>query len=244
MNVDEGESLKRNIAEMPRRRRWLWICPAIVLSVLVLVILWPRYDRNFGVVDPGRVYRSAQPYTGLGTLISSHKLGTVLNLRGGSSIDPWYANEVSTTEAAGVDFYDFPMSATRRPSRSELLVLLDFFERCRYPLLIHCKQGSDRTGMASAIYLMTVKGLPPGDAVGEFSIFYGHVPLSGTRRLHEPFDEYAAWLEANSLSHTPKRFRDWLKREYQGEGREIDPVPLLPGPRHAIATGARAAVTR
>ena len=243
MNLDQEALVTRDADGIPRRRRWLRVWQAaIFLTLVVLAVLWPRYDRNFGVVDPGRVYRSAQPYKGLGTLIREKKLGTILNLRGGSSVDPWYANEVSTTEAAGVDFYDFPMSATRRPSRSELLVLLDFFERCRYPLLIHCKQGSDRTGMASAIYLMSMKSLPPGDAVGEFSIVYGHVPFSGTRRLHEPFDEYAAWLGAKSLDHTPARFRNWLEREYKSEGREAGPLPLLPGPRHSVAAKERAAV--
>ena len=66
----------------------------------------------------------------------------------------------------GLEFYDLPMSACRRPTRRELLVLLDLFEHCRYPLLIHCKSGSDRTGLASALYLMSRRGEPPGGRSG------------------------------------------------------------------------------
>ena len=78
----------------------------------------------------------------------------------------------------------------------ELLVLLDLFEHCRYPLLIHCKSGSDRTGLASALYLMSRRGEPPGWAVRGFTLKHGHVPLFGPEHLHEPFREYEAWLKA------------------------------------------------
>src|SRR5262249_57216146 len=91
-------------------------------------------------------------------LIRGRRIASVLNLRGGSLADTFYQEEVRVTHALGVDFYDLPMSATRRPSRRELLLLLDLFGRCRYPLLIHCKEGSDRTGLACAPYLMASRG--------------------------------------------------------------------------------------
>jgi hypothetical protein len=189
------------------------------------------FHGNFGVVKRGLVYRSAQPKDDLAALVDEWKVASILNLRGGGTSDSFYSNEVQVTSAKGIDFYDFPMSATRRPSRRDLLVLLDLFQRCRYPLLIHCKSGSDRTGMASALYLMAQADTPPDRALESFSLYYGHIPLFGPDRLHEPFHEYAEWLKQGSLSHSPQRLREWVEREYQAED-PLKPIPTLPtGPR-------------
>jgi protein tyrosine phosphatase (PTP) superfamily phosphohydrolase (DUF442 family) len=211
---------------------------AALLVGNLLVFRRPLFQGNFGVVDPDRVYRSAQPGKGFETLIREKRLASVLNLRAGSPADPFYAEETRTTRELKVDFFDFPMSATQRPSRRELLVLLDLFKRCKYPLLIHCKQGSDRTGLVTALYLMAVRGQKPERAIKAFSLEYGHIPLFGTKHLHEPIDEYARWLKEQALPHTPERFEDWVKRDY----RSADPPamfrPLRPGPREQVLSGS------
>ena len=198
----------------------------------------PWLNGNFGVVDPGMVYRSAQPLDGLTTLIAERKVATVLNLRGGSDADPWYAAEVAATRRLGVDFYDLPLVATVRPSRKQLLTVLDLLDHCKYPLLIHCKSGSDRTGLVSGLYLMAKKGLDPDHAEDAFSLYYGHVPLLGTRHLHEPFREYAQWLRSHQLSHTPERLRAWVARDYRADDAyaEVAPLPTGPRPRQSART--------
>jgi hypothetical protein len=190
---------------------------------------------NFAVVDPGRVYRSAQPKRGLAALLRDHQIASVLNLRGGTPADWWYAEEVSTTAQRGVDFYDLPLSADRPPSRRELLQLLDLFGRCRYPLLIHCKSGSDRTGLAAAVYRMVVMGQSPEDALRAFTLWRGHVPLLGPERLHEPILAYARWLEERGERHTPERFRSWVVHRYAPDESPVPVRRLRPGPRAALA---------
>lgn len=204
---------------------------AAALLASIAVFRNPLFHRNFGVVVPGRVFRSAQPSDDLGRLVEGRQIASILNLRGGSPDDPFYANEVTLVRSRRIDFYDFPMSASRRPSRRELLVLLDLFGRCRYPLLIHCKSGSDRTGLASALYLMARAGTPPAQALRSFSLYYGHVPLLGPERLHEPLLEYEAWLKARHLTHTPDRLREWVEREYQAPDPASGFEPLPEGPR-------------
>lgn len=191
----------------------------------------PLFDGNRGVVVPGEVFRAAQPTGDVAGLIQSQRLASVLNLRGGGPADAWYVDEVEATREAGVDFYDLPMSATRRPSRRELLTLLDLFGRCKYPLLIHCKSGADRTGLAVGLYLMSRRGMPPDRAESAFTLSHAHIPLFGPERLHEPFREYAAWLSDRRLDHTPDRLVDWVRNVYRSD----DPVaaldPIRPGPR-------------
>src|SRR5439155_21201001 len=113
---------------------------AVVVSLGALSLSWvfrrPWFQGNLGVVDAGRVIRSAQPTTQLPGWIRDYQLRSILNLRGGSPADWWYDAEVKTAAASGVSFYDLPLRATRRPTRCELLVLIDTLSSCRYPLLI------------------------------------------------------------------------------------------------------------
>jgi protein tyrosine phosphatase (PTP) superfamily phosphohydrolase (DUF442 family) len=197
----------------------------------VCLLLRPLVSSNLGTVDPGRVIRAAQPTTRLPQLIKDHHLASILNLRGGSFKDTWYESEVRTAEANGVAFFDFPLKATTRPTRSELLTLIDFFDHCKYPLLIHCKAGADRTGLASALYLMLQKKVPPQEAIRTFTIYHGHIPLLGTEHLHEPLDEYTQWLDSMGLAHAPARFREWVKKDYRSDDPSSEPSPLFPGPR-------------
>lgn len=195
------------------------------------LLLKPLVTQNIGIVDPGRVIRSAQPTARLGEMIRDYKLASILNLRGGSPADSFYANEVRVADEAGVRFYDLPLSATRRPKRRELLMVIDILSKCDYPLLIHCKSGADRTGLASALYKLMILGQPPEQALEAFTITHSHIPLFGTQRLHDPINEYAAWLAQHGLSHTPERFRDWVKNDYKADDPSVDPPPLAVGPR-------------
>jgi protein tyrosine phosphatase (PTP) superfamily phosphohydrolase (DUF442 family) len=231
-------SLQTNVdkARLPSGLRRHPTQAAVVLLVLVALGLCgvfrrPWFQGNLGVVDAGRVFRSAQPTTQLTAWIRDYHLRSILNLRGGSFADRWYDAEVQAAQDHGVSFYDLPLSATRRPSRRDLLRLIDTLKSCPYPLLIHCKSGADRTGLASAVYLLVNRGESPERAEQAFSIAFGHVPLGGPEHLHEPLDEYAAWLTARGLLPTPERFRNWVKNDYEPGGDRTDPPPLEPGPR-------------
>jgi protein tyrosine phosphatase (PTP) superfamily phosphohydrolase (DUF442 family) len=212
----------------------------LVLRVLVLVAIFsglaffhrPLFSSNFAVVDPGRVYRSAQPKSNLAYLLDNAqpRPASIVNLRGGSESDWWYAAEIRAASERGIDFYDVPLSAVRRPTRLELLLLLDLFDRCRYPLLIHCKSGADRTGLASGFYLMARRGVPPEQAINAFSVAHGHFPIGGPEHLHEPFIEYAAWLNSRGLSHTPALLRTWVEHDYQADDPLPEMVSVRPGP--------------
>ncbi len=221
------------------RARWVWCRRLLALAALIAVV-WtfrcPLFFQNFGVVEPGAVYRCAQPKGNLVRLIHDHRLASVLNLRGGTEADPWYEAEVRQTREQQVDFYDFPISAIRRPSRWELLALVDLIERCRYPLLIHCKWGSDRTGLVCSLFLMVKRGEPPSQALRAFSVRHGHFPVGGPKHLEEPLFEYGVWLKAHRLAHTPTRFREWIEHEYQADDPPISLPPLRPGPRPRVST--------
>ena len=230
-----GPILSDPVSRRRRRRRRILLSLALLLLITTYSFRRPLFHGNFGVVERERVFRSAQPEAGLAETIRTNHLASILNLRGGSTADKFYANEVRVTKELGVEFYDFPMSATRRPTRRELLVLIDLLGRCRYPLLIHCKSGSDRTGLATALYLMVGRGVGPKTASRAFTLDYGHVALNGTQRLHEPLDEYATWLITEQLAHTPERLRSWVETRYESPDPSAAYRPLRPGPRESLA---------
>jgi hypothetical protein len=232
-----GDDISRSSSRMGSRRLLLRLALVAILACAAVpgsLLLRPWTGSNLGIVHGGQVIRAAQPTTGLPALIHDYHLASILNLRGGSPRDWWYNDEVETAKKRRVAFFDLPLSATKRPSRRDLLRLIDTLDRCDYPLLIHCKAGADRTGLATAVYLMTHCNEPPRQALRAFTIYHSHVPLFGTEHLHEPLDEYASWLDAKQLEHTPERFRAWVKNEYKSEDPAVDPPPLEPGPRKAL----------
>lgn len=234
----EPAEIDEEIQRSPQKKRLLrriakWTARFCLLVALGVggFLLQPFYSHNIGIVDPGRVYRSAQPTSRADDMIREYRLASILNLRGGTPKNFFYANEVRAAQDAGISFYDLPLSATRRPKRRELLLLIDVLNQCDYPLLIHCKSGADRTGLASAIYRMEILGQPPEQAKRAFTVLHSHIPWFGTQHLHEPFDEYEAWLTQRGVKHAPGLFRDWVKNEYRADDPSQEPPPLAAGPR-------------
>ncbi len=217
-----------------RLRTWKLAAMVVLLGALSAswVLRRPWFESNLAVVASGLVIRSAQPTTQLADWARRYQLKSVVNLRGGGPGDWWYGNEIKSAKESGIAYYDLPLSATRRPTRRELLQLIDLLETCSYPLLIHCKSGADRTGLASALYRMVRRGEPPEAALSSFSIEFGHIPFFGTEHLHEPLQEYAAWLKNSGKTHSADLFRAWVRNEYVAPDPPDDPALIRPGPRN------------
>src|SRR5947208_2890821 len=80
---------------------------------------------NFAVVEPGRVYRSAQmPADALARVVRERGIKTVLNLRGPNADESWYRAERTATLAAGATQVDVPMSSCQWLSRARLRALI------------------------------------------------------------------------------------------------------------------------
>jgi protein tyrosine phosphatase (PTP) superfamily phosphohydrolase (DUF442 family) len=201
--------------QVSRRRVFrVGVVLGIVLLIVSTIAYKPLFRQNFAEVVPGKLYRSAQPDDRLGRWIEEHNILSVLNLRGGKPAYDWYAQEMKIVRDHSTDYYEIPMSAQIRPRRRELLQIIDLLGRARYPMLIHCKSGADRTGLGVALYHMIVRKEPPQTALAGFSISHGHIPLFGPEKLQQPIREYAKWLDSQGLIHTPERFQDWVEKLY------------------------------
>jgi hypothetical protein len=170
---------------------------------------------NFHTVVPGRVYRCAQPSgAALEQMLKAHHIRTVVNLRGCGAPFPWYLDECRATHGLNVAQEDICFSAGRLPSAPELRRLIEVLDRCEYPILLHCRRGADRTGVAAAIVLLLETGFDLDRARRQLGLRYGHVALGRPAYLDQFFDLYQEWLEAHHWGHSPDRFRRWAQEEY------------------------------
>jgi protein tyrosine/serine phosphatase len=170
----------------------LMTIPTLALGSYLAIL---QIDGNFHEVLPGQLYRSAQPTPSeLAQYIKRYGIRTVVNLRGPSE-RAWYRDEVATTQKLSVQHVDFRMRASQQltPDESERLITL--LKEAPKPVLIHCKAGADRTGLASVIYLQQIAGVNEETAEWQLSPLYGHLPLPFLRT----YAMDRTWLQLESM---------------------------------------------
>jgi protein tyrosine phosphatase (PTP) superfamily phosphohydrolase (DUF442 family) len=155
-----------------------------VLIVALAVGSWAlglQVTGNIHTVEDGVLYRSAQ-LNGqrLTDVLTTYGIRSVINLRGGNRGDWWYQNELEVTAANSVAHFDVYMAATSEPSAEVVSRLIEIMRTAPRPILIHCNSGSDRAGLASALYERLLKGLPAEVADAQLSFRYGHFPWLGS----------------------------------------------------------------
>ena len=187
---------------------------------------------NFHPVVPGRVYRSAQP-TGprLEEYVDRHGIRTVISLRGPQHKNTWLA-ETRAAQARGLSLEVVTLSPVRLPSPSEVGRLIEAFDRSEPPILIHCRQGADRTGLAATTYLLLYTDSDCRTAGRHCSLRFGHVGLRREAAADSFFEQYDQWLAEHGQTHTQARFRQWATTEYC-PGPHRARLELVAAPDHA-----------
>lgn len=151
-----------------------------------------QVNGNFHVVERGRVYRSGQLSSiELGRAINSYGLRSVLNLRGASPGEAWYDSEIAVSHTRGLAHYDYGINAEQPATVAQVEDILRTIRNAPKPILVHCKSGSDRTGLVSALYLFS-RGESAKNAEKELSLRYGHFPylVGNTISMDDSFHAY------------------------------------------------------
>jgi protein tyrosine/serine phosphatase len=157
------------------------------LAIIAAARLWYVEEQgNFHPITPGEAYRSAQlDQDELEYYIRKFGIHSIINVRGKKTGKPWYMEEIETCRNLGVRHYDLKLSPKKAPSPRRIKELLRLFRIAPRPVLIHCKAGADRAGLAAALWKMVIDGAPQSEARRHLSIRYGHMPLGPTRALDE-----------------------------------------------------------
>jgi protein tyrosine phosphatase (PTP) superfamily phosphohydrolase (DUF442 family) len=192
----------------------------IIIAASAFQVYYVLLGGNFHTALPNKVFRCGQlSGKDLEKVISEHNIRTVVNLRGCSPTLPWYQEETRATHNLNVAQEDICLSATRLPATHELRRLIEVLDRTEYPILLHCRHGSDRTGLASAVVLLMQPNVTFQEARSQLSVWFGHLVLGRLKYLDRFFDLYSEWLGQHGFSHSPDHFREWIAADnFPGEG--------------------------
>jgi protein tyrosine phosphatase (PTP) superfamily phosphohydrolase (DUF442 family) len=198
-------------ASLSRRRLSRRLSFTLTPLIAIALFLWyiGVIGGNVHTVVPGRVYRSAQ-LTGknLDAVLAEDHIRSQIDLRGGSMDDGFYRSEIASCKRYGVTHYDVTMSARRLPDPAKLQKLFDIFDHAQYPILYHCKAGSDRTGLVSTLYLHVYRHIPLDQAEAQGLTWrYGHFSFGETHAMNDFFTLYRKTGDGMPI-------RQWISARY------------------------------
>ena len=155
-----------------------------IITVLGLVAAIAAYitieiqTGNFHEVIKGEFYRAAQPNgEDIARYAKRYGIKSIINLRGANEDADWYQKEVAAAKDNGITHIDFRMKAARELTDEQAIELIGLMRDAPKPLLIHCRAGADRTGLASAFYVAGVAKLGEEPAERQLWLHYGHLPF-------------------------------------------------------------------
>jgi protein tyrosine/serine phosphatase len=156
----------------------------LVTSLLLLLLslgsyaLFTRVTGNFHEVVKGSIYRSGQlNCVELAEKTSKLGIRSVLNLRGRNLGKDWYDEEVAFCVRNGIRHEDIQLSSGRELSLKQMNEIVVILKTLPAPLLIHCKDGADRTALVAALYHLAIEEKSPLEADKELTMWYGHIPF-------------------------------------------------------------------
>lgn len=214
----------------PQRSRRAWLPFDLALTFLAaLQVYYICFGPNFHTVLPGRVYRSAQlDVTELRQAIIRCNLKSIINLRGECCDQDWYLYEQDVAKKQGLTLVDVNLSTYMPPNRHELRKLVHALCTAKEPLLIHCRQGADRTSLAAALAILLKTNGSLSEAREQMTWRYAHSPVGRVQILDAALDDYEKWLADQGQPHSPERLVHWVDEVYLPGPywAEIEPLVL------------------
>lgn len=164
----------------------------VVLGMLAAARFWYLEEQgNFHTITPGEAYRSAQMDADeLEYYIHRFDIRSIINLRGEKPVEPWYKEEIEICRKFGIRHYSLGLNAEAAPSSEQIDNLLRIYAEAERPVLIHCKAGADRAGLAAALWKIIVNGMPKFIAREQLSIRFGHMPFGPTQVLDSFLEDW------------------------------------------------------
>jgi protein tyrosine/serine phosphatase len=173
-----------------------------------------------------KLFRSGQPSPSqLKKLKLKYGIQTIINLRGENGLSA-FKLEKKACQVLGLNLVNLRIYSRNPPNFEEVDQLLKTFNTIKYPALIHCKSGADRTGIVAALYRILILKESIEDAMDELSWKYGHIKTSNTGVLDYFFECY---LKQNKNKKIP--FLKWVQtydpKSLKNEFRSVGWVNLI-----------------
>lgn len=158
---------------------------------------------NFHTVQKNKIYRSKQlTPKKLNFYIKKYDIKNVINLRGENPGKKWWEQEKEITQKNNTNFYNISLSAARLPNKENIIYLLKLYDKLNEPILIHCRGGADRTGMACALWRLYKEKTNKKIAKKQLSLRFRHSKNKNpAMKFFITIWEGKEWLE-KSYEHT------------------------------------------
>ena len=142
-----------------------------------------------------KLYRSGQPREGSLSRLRELGINTIINLRGTSKRT---RAEEAEARDLGLNYYNVALPNWGRPQNKRVERILEIIaapENGR--VLVHCREGVDRTGMIVAIYRMRHEGWSSNEALAEWE-------RQGMKRFQFWMRDYAEDYGERVVKHGPE----------------------------------------
>ncbi|MFH1175938.1 MAG: tyrosine-protein phosphatase [Acidobacteriota bacterium] len=201
-----------------KRRGWLAVLAAALLlgGAAAAWLLTRPHEGEYHVrpVIPGKIYAGGQPGAAdLRALVARFSLRSVVNLRGPRQDETWYQNELAACRELSLAHADVRVKLDDWPPQHEVWRFVDLLNQFRGPVLLHCKNGVDRSGWGAAV-ARALAGEPLEAALAELSATSGHLCVERSCPLHRFFALYSGWLGGTGETHSGAAFRRWAREHY------------------------------
>lgn len=222
-----------NTFNVRHRKRWAYAGTVIVLGLIAVSTDLPNfasyaYNRlfynNFHEIVPGRYYRSAQmPYADLAQTIRNFQIKTVLDLRKSWDEGKDGVNEEKIVTEHGAKYIRMRLGSKDVPTFDRLSHFVDILEHAEEPILVHCSDGTHRTGFVSFLWRVEVEKAPVSVAQQQLSAKYGYSGLEQwvkSRIMHKRFLGSVVWEYAEDYQKSPIDFLTWAKLKIGPQAQE------------------------
>ena len=160
-----------------------------------------QWTGNVHTIEPNVLYRSGQlDGDELDALVGKDGIRSILNLRRINLADADQRSENLVVAADGLDFYSIPISANKEPDMATMKKIVEVMRTAPKPMLVHCRGGADRSGLAAALFEYAVQGQPVDKAIEQLSFIYGHFPWlwSRTGAMDRAFTNFTSnWVASD-----------------------------------------------
>jgi protein tyrosine/serine phosphatase len=151
--------------------RWLIALVALLAIALAAGSWWRSRVNNWGVVEPGEIYRSGQLSRHvIRQVLAKNKIATIVALGADKDGGPDIAAEQKAARDLGIDRHDYGLNGDGIGDPEVYVKAIDVIVRSTQqgkPVLVHCHSGGQRTGGVIAVYRMLIERKTPQEAYAE-----------------------------------------------------------------------------
>lgn len=179
------------------RKKLLRSATIFFVIFFATILLW-NYLHNFGTVVNHEVYRARQPSPAmLAAMANNYQLKSIINLRGSNPKEKWYQDELAESRHLGLQHFDIALESEKLPSRAQMENLATLIATAPKPVLIHCENGADRSGLAAVFALLEIAHPTMADLQRQVSWHYFVFSKQSVGRQF--LNLYIAWLKKQNL---------------------------------------------